>query len=231
MAKGQKELSKRQKGILKAVAHSIQHLRRPPTIREIGESTAISSTSVVTYNLDKLEERNLIERDQDVSRGIRLTEKAHKYLKIDTLMGGVQEQVQKLVRVPLLGTIVAGEPIEVGNDNFATYDEDDVLEFAATMLPEREPQLFALQVKGDSMIDAMVNDGDYVVMKPQQNARNGDMVAVWLKSDSSTTLKHFYHEGHQIRLQPANPTMEPIYVDPADVEVQGKVIMVMRQTP
>jgi repressor LexA len=90
--------------------------------------------------------------------------------------------------------------------------------------------LFALKVSGESMIDAMVNDGDIVIMRQQEMAQNGDMVAVWLNSSDTTTLKHFYHEGDQIRLQPANPTMEPIYVEPSDVRVQGKVMMVLRQT-
>ena len=79
------------------------------------------------------------------------------------------------------------------------------------------------------MIDAMVNDGDIVIMRQENDARNGDMVAVWL-SDDTTTLKYFYREGDKIRLQPANPTMEPIYVNREDVQVQGKVMMVLRQT-
>ena len=90
--------------------------------------------------------------------------------------------------------------------------------------------LFALRVSGDSMIDAMVNDGDIVIMRQENDARNGDMVAVWL-SDDTTTLKYFYREpDNRVRLQPANPTMEPIYVECEDVQVQGKVMMVLRQT-
>jgi repressor LexA len=79
------------------------------------------------------------------------------------------------------------------------------------------------------MIDALINDGDIVVMKHQQEANNGELVAVWLKDEKETTLKRFYHEGSRVRLQPANPTMEPIYVDASNVEVQGKVIVVIRQ--
>jgi len=124
---------------------------------------------------------------------------------------------------------VAGEPIEVGSGDFAVYDEDDAIEISSTMLSGRTDDLFALRVSGDSMIDAMVNAGDIVVMRQENVARNGDMVAVWL-SDDTTTLKYFYHEGNQIRLQPANPTMDPIYVDPEEVQVQGKVMMVLRQT-
>jgi len=99
------------------------------------------------------------------------------------------------------------------------------------MLSEKTEDLFALRVRGDSMIDAMVNDGDIVIMRPQYEARNGEMVAVWLRNDTTTTLKHFYNEGSRVRLQPANPTMEPIYVDPAEVQIQGRVLMVLRQAP
>lgn len=80
------------------------------------------------------------------------------------------------------------------------------------------------------MIDAMVSDGDIVIMKKQQLARNGEMVAVWLTDEESTTLKYFYHDGDKVRLQPANPTMQPIYANPETVQIQGRVVMVMRQT-
>jgi repressor LexA len=224
MAKS-KKLSNRQLGILKYVAEALQLQRRPPTIREIGEAVNISSTSVVTYNLNKLEQRDYLIRDKEVSRGIRLTDLAREFLGLDS------DQPQNLLRIPMLGSIAAGEPINVGNSDFDTFDEDDMVELATSMLPDKVRDLYALRVSGDSMIDAMVNDGDVVVMKPQQVARNGEMLAVWLKADSSTTLKYFYHEGDRVRLQPANPTMGPIYVDPDDVEVQGKVVMVVRQTP
>ena len=99
------------------------------------------------------------------------------------------------------------------------------------MLDDKQPDdLFALRVSGDSMIDAMVNDGDIVIMRQQKTARDGEMVAIWLTPDGTTTLKYFYNEGERVRLQPANPTMEPIYVRPSDVEVQGKVMMVLRNT-
>ena len=141
----------------------------------------------------------------------------------------VVEGVSNLVKIPLVGNIVAGSPIEVGNDGFAVYDEEDAIEVSTTMLKGRVDDLFALRVNGESMIDAMVNDGDIVIMRKQETAKNGDMVAVWLAGDT-TTLKYFYYDGDRIRLQPANPTMDPIYVNPKDVQVQGKVMMVMRQT-
>lgn len=241
--KKEKPLSRRQQSILNYILTYLQEHRRPPTIREIGRAAGITSTSVVNYNLERLTERGLLEREAEVSRGLRLTEKALLELRqvgqvitdltetAATAVNMATESFGRMVRIPLLGNIAAGKPIEVGSESFATYDEDDALELSVSMLPtSRTDDLFALRVSGDSMIDAMVNDGDIVIMRQQEVARNGDMVAVWLNSSSTTTLKYFHHEGSQIRLQPANPTMEPIYVDPEDVRVQGKVMMVLRQT-
>jgi len=233
----EKPLSERQKNILTFINKYINENSRPPTIREIGSAVEISSTSVVNYNLNRLDERGFLDRDADVSRGLRLTEKAGQIVgEIQELVsvgasavaGRVNDAVSTMVRIPMLGDIVAGEPIEVGNDSFSTYDEDDMVEVSSSMLKSKAEGLFALRVSGDSMIDAMVNDGDVVIMRQEREAKNGDMVAVWL-SDDTTTLKYIYNEGERVRLQPANPTMEPIYVEPQDVQVQGKVVMVLRQ--
>jgi repressor LexA len=229
-----KPLSKRQQNILDFTQEYMSEHGRPPTIREIGRAVGISSTSVVNYNLAKLEEKGFLDRDPDVSRGLRLKDRvratgtgvAHS---ADGALRDVRSAVERLVRIPLAGNIVASRPVEVGNDGFATYDEDDAIELSTAMLPDRAEGLFALRVSGDSMIDAMVNDGDIVIMRQQNEARNGDMVAVWLRGDT-TTLKYFYQENGRIRLQPANPTMQPIYVNPGEVQVQGKVMMVLRQT-
>jgi repressor LexA len=235
-----KSLSKKQQNILHFTAKYTREHKRPPTIREIVDGAELSSTSVANYNLDRLEERGYVEREAGVSRGMSLTDKAMKEVGVvqDMVSAAVEaateaaaEKMTQLVSVPLLGNIVAGEPIEVGNDAFLTYDEDDAVSLSSSMIPGgKKDGLFALKVSGESMIDAMVNDGDIVIMRQQEMAQNGDMVAVWLNSSDTTTLKHFYHEGDQIRLQPANPTMEPIYVEPSDVRVQGKVMMVLRQT-
>ena len=216
-----RQISQRQQCMLKYISAYIQDAGRPPTIREIGSAAEISSTSVVNYNLTKLAEKGYIDRDSEVSRGLRLTEKAK------ALYGAAEEAVERFVRVPLLGNIVASEPVEV----FEINDEDDAIELSRSLFEERVPDdLFALRVSGDSMIDAMVNDGDIVIMRQQNTARDGEMVAIWLTPDDTTTLKYFYNEGEQVRLQPANPTMDPIYVDPARVNVQGKVMMVLRNT-
>jgi repressor LexA len=99
------------------------------------------------------------------------------------------------------------------------------------MLPQKEKveELFALEVSGDSMIDAMVSDGDIIIMKPAKNVHNGDLVAIWLRDKDETTLKYFYLENGRVRLQPANPTMKPIYIDdPSTVDIQGKIVMIIR---
>lgn len=231
----EKGLSNRQQRMLDYIHEYMQENSRPPTIREIGTAVDISSTSVVNYNLTKLTEKGLLERDADVSRGLRLTQRAlteiyHAVSKAAAQVVNSVNNVSRLMRVPLLGNIKAGQPIEVGNNDFSTYDEEDAVELSIAMLPSgKKDDLFALRVSGDSMIDAMVNDGDIVIMRKQELARNGEMVAVWLTPSDTTTLKYFYHEGNRVRLQPANPTMDPIFVDPDQVRIQGKVMMVLRQ--
>jgi repressor LexA len=217
-------LSKRQSDILSYIYEYINGSGRPPTIREIGTAANITSTSVVNYNLTKLMEKGYLDRDPEVSRGLRLTGKAM------SLYEAVTAAVRGLIRIPLVGAIVASEPVSVGHENFSIFDDEDAVELGSGLLPGKTEDLFALRVRGDSMIDAMVNDGDIVIMRKQETFRNGDMLAVWLTPSDTTTLKYVFHEGDKVRLQPANPTMEPIYVEPSDVQVQGKVMMVVRQT-
>jgi repressor LexA len=218
-----KELSERQQNILAFIAdHTTRH-RRPPTIREIGAEVGISSTSVVTYNLNRLAEQGLIERDAEVSRGLSLTRLALKLVGLDITN-------DRTLRVRLAGNIVAGEPIDFVTSDFSTYSDDDAVEIDAGMLRGTQTDnLFALRVSGHSMIDAMVDDGDIVIMRQQSNAINGDMVAAWITPDDTTTLKYYFLEQERVRLQPANPTMEPIYLEPERVNIQGKVEMVIRR--
>jgi repressor LexA len=188
----------------------------PPSIREIGEATGISSTSVVTYYLKQLEEWGYIERDAKFSRALRLNSAAGR----------------DLVKIPILGPIAAGTPIQVPAPG-ETYvgDELDGVDVARSLLPlgEKGADLFALKVRGESMIDAMVNDGDIVIMKRTEQANNGEMVAVWLPSRDETTLKYFFKERDRYRLQPANPTMSPIFINKEEpLEIKGKVVMVIR---
>ncbi|OQY25797.1 MAG: repressor LexA [Anaerolineaceae bacterium 4572_32.1] len=210
-------LSTRQKHILAFIREFIIDNGYPPSIREIGEAADISSTSVVNYNLKALEKKGLIARDRTVSRGIRLPD----------LIPRLPDISAGLMRIPLLGRIAAGEPIPVPDTDFSLFD-GETIELAQGIFPDQEG-MYALQVRGDSMIDALVNDGDIVVMKHQQHANNGDMVAAWIKDKEETTLKHFYLENDTVRLQPANPRMQPIFIPAVNVEIQGKVVMVIRQ--
>lgn len=221
-----KPLSERQQKMLEFINNYVAENSRPPTIREIGKAVDISSTSVVNYNLTKLKERGFLERQPEVSRGLKLTRRAGK--AIGAISNAVDETFARMVRVPMMGDIIAGEPIESFD---GAYDEEDVVELSANMLPtSRAEDLFALRVSGDSMIDAMVFDGDIVVLKRQETANTGDMVAAWIRGDDTTTLKYFHPEGPQVRLQPANPNMEPIFVDANSVDIKGKVMMVVRHT-
>ena len=204
-----RRLSERQKRILQFIRdHQGEH-GYPPTIREIGIAAGISSTSVVDYNLRVLQKDGLIRRDREVSRGLGLA--------------SVDPEPRNLARVPIVGHIAAGEPIE------AFEGEHETLEFSAELVPDG---CFALRVKGKSMIEDLIDDGDIVVIRPQQTAQNGDIVVALLNNhgvqDSVATLKRFYRERDRVRLQPANATMDPIFVDPINMQVQGKVVAVMR---
>ena len=226
MARKKAGLGERHKKILKFLEKFHAQNGYPPSIREIGENTNISSTSVVNYYLNQLEEMNYIERENNVSRGIRL---------LRTLEGNIVKAAQTVTdmfSVPVVGRIVAGEPVPVPSSDFNYYDQETGIDIARSLLPPREKteDLFALEVEGDSMIDAMVNDGDIVIMRPVSRAENGEMVAVWLSDRDETTLKYFYNENGKVRLQPANPSMKPIIIDnPAQVKVQGKVVLVIRK--
>jgi repressor LexA len=205
----------------------------PPAIREICEETQISSTSVVNYYLDQLEKWGYIKREKNISRGITILKNALGEL-LDGKVRPMINAVEELFRIPVIGRIVAGLPVPVPASDLNYFDPESAISIARSLLPPREKleDLFALEVQGDSMIDAMVNDGDLVIMKRAQEARNGEMVAVWLLDRDETTLKYFYREGTKVRLQPANKTMLPIIIDdPRVVQIQGKVLMVVRRLP
>ncbi len=228
-----KALTERQKRILEVLARFQNQHGYPPSIREICDKAEISSTSVVNYYLDQLEEMSFIERDGGVSRGIRLLKPLNDILgTAAAVKQSVRQTVEEMLKIPVVGRIFASAPVPVPSSDFNYFDAETMVDVARSMLPAREKgnDLFALEVHGNSMIDAMVNEGDIVIMKPVREARNGELVAVWLRDKDETTLKYFYLENGRVRLQPANPTMGPIYIDdPSTVEIQGKVIMVIRQ--
>jgi len=187
----------------------------PPTIRDIVAGCGISSTSVVDYNLNILEKEGYIRRHREVSRGIELVTRSP--------VPGTRLQV------PIIGLIAAGEPIPVPTpDIWDVTASSETLEVTKDLTRGREG-VYALKVKGSSMVDALVNDGDFVLMEYVNWVENGEMAAIWLKAEKEATLKKFYAELGRIRLQPANSQMQPIYVEPDNVEIQGRVIAVIRQ--
>jgi repressor LexA len=219
MVRKSKGLGERHQRILAFIREFQREHGHPPSIREIGEKTGISSTSVVNYYLDQLEKRGLIERDRKISRGVRL---AGSNGFVDTL------------RIPILGPIAAGLPLPELDPTVSYMNDNEVnaVDIARSLLPSKEKGdgLYALEVRGESMIDAMINDGDIVVLKPASVARDGEMVAVWLPRDNEATLKYFFKEKDRYRLQPANPTMKPIFVKKSEpLEIKGKVVMVIRR--
>ena len=207
------QLSERQQNIMNFLKTFTLDNGYPPTIRQIGAAVGITSTSVVNYNLNILQKAAYISRDPTVSRGIRLTGNVGK-------MPGMAN----IISVPLLGRIAAGEPIPVPEEGFT----GEAIELARSLVPSSK-DIYALEVRGDSMIDAFINDGDVVIMQYQQTADKGDMVAAWLVDQEATTLKRYHPEGTRVRLQPENGQMKPIYVDPANLRIQGKVVAVFRK--
>jgi repressor LexA len=204
-----KQLSDKQSRMMNFLHRFFHERGYPPTIRDIQGGCQISSTSVVEYNLRILEREGYIRRDREVSRGIEL--------------GG-----RRLVRVPIIGHIAAGEPIPVPTSDTWNAEEIDSLEITEELTRSRDG-VYALKVKGTSMIDAMIVEGDMVLMEQATTAENGEMVAAWLKREGEATLKRFYLESGRVRLQPANAEMPPIYVDPKNVLIQGRVIGVIRR--
>ena len=198
-------LSQRQREMHRFISRYIRKTGYPPTFEEIRQGLKMSTKSLVNHHLKALESAGLIKREPDTPRGIKLLDGLSSFT------------------VPLLGQIAASaEPISFSDRGF------EEIELTPDIVREQEG-LYALRVKGDSMIDALINDGDIVVMRHQAVAEAGEMVAVRLRDRNETTLKRFYPEGKRVRLQPANPKVKPIFVRPANVEIQGKVMAVIRQ--
>lgn len=196
-----------------------------PSVREIQEAVGLSSTSVVKGRLERLAEHGCIEYLSPLSQGHRRMARNYRPLETCPLEPNLVPKGMHVV--PLYGPIAAGLPIPRPDSSVVPLEE---IRVPVDFLPRSRENLFALRVRGDSMIDAMVNDGDIVIMKRTNEARNGDMVAIWLDDRDETTLKYFYREGKRVRLQPANPTMQPIWIDDSrHLRVQGKVVMVIRQ--
>ncbi len=203
-------LSSRQQHIINFIRNFLLDRGYPPSVRDIASGCGISSTSVVAYNLDVLERRGYIRRHAEISRGIELL-------------------AWSRLRVPIIGQIAAGEPIPVPTpDTWNVAASAETLEVTEDLSRGREG-VYALRVRGSSMVDALINDGDIVLMQYVNVVENGEMAAIWLKAENEATLKKVYREPGRIRLQPANNQMKPIYAEPDNVEIQGRVIAVIRQ--
>lgn len=222
---GHAGLSVRQIKMLQVIRDYSEEYGYPPTIREIGDLVGISSTSVVSYNLNALQSKGFLLRDRDISRGLRLVDSAAE----DQALDEQEVFLSEFVSIPILGAIAAGIPLPVPDSNASLADADSIR--VTREMVGNPADVYALQVRGDSMIDALINDGDIVIMRHQQQAQNGDMIAAWIKDEKATTLKRFYWESGKgtVRLQPANPLMDPIYVHPRNLDIQGKVIGVIRR--
>ncbi|MEH6947273.1 MULTISPECIES: transcriptional repressor LexA [Peribacillus] len=202
------KLSKRQQDILNFIKEEVQKKGYPPSVREIGEAVGLASSSTVHGHLSRLESKGLIRRDATKPRAIEILD-----LDKDS-----QIPQSNVINVPLLGKVTAGLPIT------AIENIEEYFPLPANMAPHDE-QVFMLEIMGESMIEAGILDGDYVIVKQQKTANNGDIV-VAMTEENEATVKRFFKEESYIRLQPENSTMEPILLH--DVTILGKVIGLYR---
>jgi repressor LexA len=200
-------LTDRQREILNYIEREVRTTGVPPSIRQIGVALGISSTNGVRAHLQALEKKGYIHRSSRTSRGIA---------SLDRLRRTATRGLHETVAIPILGRVTAGQPI------LAVENRDGVLNLDPSLVKGTET--FALRIEGDSMIGAGILDGDYVLVRQQQSADNGDIVVALL--DDSVTVKRFYREAGGFRLQPENPRLAPIYV--SDVQICGKVMALIR---
>jgi repressor LexA len=213
----------RRQRILDCIARTVAERGYPPSVREIADAVGLASTSAVHHHLIALQRDGLIERSENASRALRLTGRhdptsrgsATDASKVTPFRMPVERATLNL---PVMGEIAAGQPIE------AYEDAAETLAVPASL--EARPDSCVLRVRGKSMIDALIDDGDFVIVQPQATARDGDIVVALLE-DNGVTLKRYFREKDRIRLQPANAEMEPIYA--TDVQIQGKVVGVIRR--
>ena len=206
----------RKQRIIDFIATTVRKRGYPPSVREIAEAVSLASTSAVHHHLQALEREGYLERGATQSRALRLTPAA----ALRTAGGG--DALLSLAghghSLPVIGEIAAGGPIE------AYQEATETLSVPEALTPT--PDAYVLKVRGDSMIDAHITDGDFVVIRPTQTAKNGDIVVAQVE-ENSVTLKRFFREKNRVRLQPANESYPPMYYD--DVRIQGKLIGVIRK--
>jgi repressor LexA len=213
------DLERRQK-IVEYIARTVAERGYPPSVREIAEAVGLASTSAVHHHLIALERDGLLERGTHSSRALRLTARAEikRPRPASRITPFRMPMDRDVISLPVLGEIAAGQPIE------AYADASESLDVPRSI--EAHDDSYVLRVRGKSMIDALIDDGDYVIVQPQATARDGDIVVALLE-DNGVTLKRFFREQDRIRLQPANSEMEPIYA--TEVQIQGKVVGVIRK--
>ena len=204
-------ISNTRQRIVEFIRNFVEQKGYAPTMGEVQTALGLSSKSLVEYHLKALEEAGVIEREPQTARGIDIYGVGHRARC-----------------VPLAGTIAAGQPIPVPTEDTWHMVPEEMVEVPADMLP-MNVRAFALRVQGKSMVDAYVDDGDIVILEATPTAEIGQMVAAWLTDRQEATLKKIYYEPNRIRLQPANQRMKPIYVNPDDIEIQGRVIAVLRR--
>jgi repressor LexA len=198
------KLTKRQKQILDFLSEFIEHNGYSPSMEEIAEHFHFASLNGVFKHLEALERRGHLHRDSNRARSIQLA----------------PSQESGIRNLPLLGYVAAGRPIEA-------VSNPETLQIPAYFLP-RQTQYYVLRVKGESMIEDHIQDGDYVVVESRETADPGDTVVALIDNDN-VTLKKYFPEGAQIRLQPANETLAPILIEATRVKIQGVVVSVMRK--
>ncbi len=201
---GNGQISKKQEEILNYIKNEILERGFPPAVREICQAVGLKSTSSVHSHLESLERNGYIRRDPTKPRAIEILDESFNMVR------------REMVNVPIVGTVAAGQPI-LAEQNIESY-----FPIPAEYMPN--DQSFILRVKGDSMVNAGILNGDCVLVKQQSTARNGDMVVALI--DDSATVKTYYKEDGHYRLQPENDTMDPIFVD--ELQILGKVFGVFR---
>jgi len=211
--------AERRQRILDCIARTVEQRGYPPSVREIADDVGLASTSAVHHHLIALERDGLLERATHSSRALRLTRpEVSRPVAVGKVTPFRMPVERDTLTLPVMGEIAAGQPIE------AYEDAAETLEVPASL--QARADSYVLRVRGKSMIDALIDDGDFVIVQPQATARDGDIVVALLE-DNGVTLKRYFREKDRIRLQPANAEMEPIYA--TDVQIQGKVVGVIRR--
>lgn len=208
------KVTKRQQAVLDCIEACIREKGYGPTVREVCQSLGLSSPSTVHVHLKALEDKGFIKRDPLKSRSIALT---YPIEEVPSPVTALAAAYSKLVNVPLVGNVAAGSPI------LAEENITDTITLPTDIVGDAPS--FMLSVRGESMIEAGINDGDYVVVKEQPVANNGDIVVAII--DDGATVKRFFREADHIRLQPENSTMDPIIT--TDCSIAGKVVAVFRR--